>query len=46
MVINIDLKDIQIKTKKNVTVEKEKSIDSKAKMKTNKITKFMMNPFL
>ena len=34
-----------IKTK-NLAVEKERSIDSKAQKKTNKITKFMINAFL
>ena len=38
-------KDIYIKTK-NLSVEKERSIDSKAQKKTNKITKFMINAFL
>ena len=36
---------MQIKTK-NLSVEKERSIDSKAQKKTNKITKFMINSFL
>ena len=36
---------INIKTK-NLSVEKERSIDSKAQKKTNKITKFRINAFL
>ena len=36
---------IYIKTK-NLSVEKERSIDSKAQKKTNKITKFRINAFL
>ena len=36
---------MQIKTK-NLSVEKARSIDSKAQKKTNKITKFMINSFL
>ena len=43
--MDIDKKNIQIKTK-NLSVEKERYIDSKAQKKTNKITKFMINPFL
>ena len=31
---------------KNLSVEKERSIDSKAQKKTNKITKFRINAFL
>ena len=34
-----------IKTK-NLSVEKERSIDSKAQKKTNEITKFRINAFL
>ena len=40
----VDLK-YNIKTK-NLSVEKERSIDSKAQKKTNKITKFRINAFL
>ena len=44
--IIINLKKAYKLKQKNLSVEKERSIDSKAQKKTNKITKFMINSFL